>query len=259
MTNVPTVILTGAGRGIGHAILVHLLGLPNPPNILAVSRNIQSLESLAKSHKNLEAVSVDFSPSSGAKPKAGETIIGRATSRWGRVDSIILNHGTLDPVAKIEDADLEGWATTFQVNFFSNVDLIRNALPELRKSSGRVVMVSSGAVGLPFTGWGAYGSSKAALNHLNMTLAHEEPAISSIAIAPGIVDTDMQKALRDVHGDVMPHLEQSLFINLKESGQIVKPSDVGTVLGNLSLNMEKSLSGKYLNWDDTILASYRGH
>ncbi|KAK6334577.1 hypothetical protein TWF718_010034 [Orbilia javanica] len=163
----------------------------------------------------------------------------------------------LDPIAKVEDADLAGWETAFQVNLFSNVDLIKNALPELRKANGRVVMVSSGAVGLPFTGWGAYGSSKAALNHLNMTLAHEEPTISSIAIAPGIVDTDMQKALRDDHGDVMPHQEQSIFINLKESGHIVKPSDVGTVLGNLSLNLEKELSGKYLNWDDSVLASYR--
>ncbi|KAK6518820.1 hypothetical protein TWF506_005955 [Arthrobotrys conoides] len=258
MTNVPTVILTGAGRGIGHAILLHLLGLANPPNILAASRNIQSLETLAKSHKNLEPVSVDFSPSSGAKTKAGEAIISRAISKWGRIDSLILNHGTLDPVAKLEDADLASWATTFQVNFFSSVDLIKNALPELRKSNGRVVIVSSGAVGLPFTGWGAYGSSKAALNHLNMTLAHEEPAISSIAIAPGIVDTDMQKALRDDHGNVMPHQEQSLFINLKESGQIVKPGDVGALLGNLSLNMNPALSGKYLNWDDGDLAAYRG-
>ncbi|RVD90448.1 uncharacterized protein DFL_001413 [Arthrobotrys flagrans] len=235
-------------EGIGHAILLHFLGLPNPPNILAVSRNIKSLESLAKSHKNLEAVSVDFSPSSEVKPKAGAAIIGRAISRWGRIDSLILNHGTLDPVAKVEDADLAGWETAFQVNFFSNVDLIKNALPELRKANGRVVMVSSGAVELAFTGWGAYGSSKAALNHLNMTLAHEEPAISSIAIAPGIVDTDMQKALRDGHGNVMPHQEQSLFISLKESGQVVKPGDVGTVLGNLSLNMEKGLSGKYLKF-----------
>ncbi|KAF3910397.1 hypothetical protein ABW20_dc0103376 [Dactylellina cionopaga] len=245
---------------IGFAILTHLLSLPTPPNVLAVSRTINpSLKSLAVSHNNLEVVSVDFSGPSASdlKSEIASSIVGVAVSRWGRIDSLILNHGTLDPVATIEDADVESWETTFRTNFFSNVELVKGAIGELRKSKGRVVMVSSGAATGAYTGWGAYGASKAALNHFNLTLSLEEPDITSVAIRPGVVDTDMQTALREVHGKVMKAEEHAKFINLKKSGTIVKPEDVGAVLGNLSLKGERGLSGKFLTWNDDTLAAYR--
>ncbi|EPS42767.1 hypothetical protein H072_3253 [Dactylellina haptotyla CBS 200.50] len=259
MSVTPVVILTGAGRGIGLAILNHLLSLPTPPNILAVTRTITpALKSLAISHNNLEAVSVDFSSSSSdLKSEIASSVVGVAVSRWGRVDSLVLNHGVLDPVAKIEDAKVEQWGNTFRTNFFSNVELIHGVIGELRKSKGRVVIVSSGAAVGAYTGWGAYGASKAAMNHLNMTLALEEPDITSVAIRPGVVDTDMQVALREVQGSVMKPEEHAKFITLKKSGTIVKPEDVGAVLGNLAVKAEKGLSGKFLNWNDDILADYR--
>ncbi|KAF3184932.1 hypothetical protein TWF225_005836 [Orbilia oligospora] len=254
----PVIIVTGAGRGIGFAILQYLLGLPNPPNILATSRNIKSIEPLAAVHKNLEVASVDFgAPSSELKTVISESVINTAVTRWGRIDALLLNHGNLEPVAKIDVASLEDWEWNYRVNFLSNVELIKSALPELRKSNGRVVLVSSGASSIYFTGWGAYGSTKAALNHLNSTLALEEPTITTVSIAPGIVDTDMQASLRGVHGKVMSSGENTFFNSLKENNSMVKPEDVGAVLANLALQVEKSLSGKYLNWDDEILSSYR--
>ncbi|KAK6530950.1 hypothetical protein TWF281_007780 [Arthrobotrys megalospora] len=258
MSETPVIILTGAGRGIGFAILKYLLALTNPPNILATSRNITALEPLAAAHENLEVVSVDFAaPSSELKSIIPTAIVNAAVSKWGRIDALLLNHGVLDPLAKVDVAELEDWEANYRVNFFSNVQLIKNALPDLRKTNGRVVLVSSGASSLYFTGWGAYGSSKAALNHLNSTLALEEPTVTTVAIAPGIVDTDMQAALRGVHGKVMSSGENSFFHSVKESGGLVKPEDVGAVLANLALQVEKSLSGKYLNWDDEVLSSYR--
>ncbi|KAK6355953.1 hypothetical protein TWF718_000329 [Orbilia javanica] len=253
----PVIILTGAGRGIGFAILSYLLALPNPPNIIATSRNISAIEPLAAAHKNLEVISVDFSaPSSELRTLISE-ILNSAVLKWGRIDSLLLNHGNLDPVAKIDVAALEDWEANYRVNFLSNVEFIKTALPELRKTNGRVVLVSSGASSIYFTGWGAYGSTKAALNHLNSTLALEEPTITTVAIAPGIVDTDMQASLRGVHGKVMSDGENAFFNSLKENNSMVKPEDVGTALANLALRVEKSLSGKYLNWDDEILSSYR--
>ncbi|KAK6500157.1 hypothetical protein TWF481_010511 [Arthrobotrys musiformis] len=254
----PVVILTGAGRGIGFAILKYLLALPNPPNVLATSRNIKALEPLAEAHKNLHVASVDFSaPSSELRNIIPDSIINAAISRWGRIDALLLNHGNLEPVARIDAAKLEDWEASYRVNFLSNIEIIKNALPELRKSSGRVVLVSSGASSLYFTGWGAYGSIKAALNHLNSTLALEEPTITTVSIAPGIVDTDMQAEIREVHGKAMTSQEHAFFNSLKENSSMVKPEDVGAVLANLSLRVDKALSGKYLNWDDEILASYR--
>ncbi|EPS40921.1 hypothetical protein H072_5180 [Dactylellina haptotyla CBS 200.50] len=258
MAETPVIILTGAGRGIGKGVLNHLLALPNPPNILAVSRDITPLEPLAEAHDNLEVVSLDFSaPFGELKTQIPSAIIDVAVAKWGRIDSLLLNHGILDPVAKMEDARLESWDLVYRVNLFSNVEMIKAALPELRKSRGRVVMVSSAATEMAFNGWSAYGSSKAALNHLALTLAHEEPEITTISIAPGVVDTDMQKDIRQGHGNTMTSQEHSMFVGLKENGILVSPDTVGSVLGNLSLKLEKGLSGKYLHWDNEALAAYR--
>ncbi|KAF3196968.1 hypothetical protein TWF679_003822 [Orbilia oligospora] len=239
MSVTPVVILTGAGRGIGLAILQHLLALPTPPNILAVTRTLTpALKSLSIAHSsNLETVSVDFSsPPSELQSEVKSLIIDVALSRWGRIDSLVLNHGRLDPVAKVGDADVGDWEVTFRTNFLSIVEVIQAAVGQLRRWKGRVVL----------TGWGAYGASKAALNHLNQTLALEEPDIVTVAIRPGVVDTDMQTALREVHGKVMKPEEHAKFLNLKKSGNIVKPEDVGAVLGNLALKADKGLSGKFL-------------
>ncbi|KAK6341682.1 hypothetical protein TWF696_008750 [Orbilia brochopaga] len=255
----PVVILTGAGRGIGLATLKHLLGLPSPPNVLAVSRTISpALRSLAVAHSNLETVSVDFAtPLADLRPEIESSIIGTAVSRWGRVDALLLNHGVLEPISKVADADASDWEVVYRVNVLAGVEVVRAALPQLRKVHGRVILVSSGAATAAYTGWGAYGASKAAMNHFNMTLAREEPDVTSVAVRPGVVDTDMQVALREVHGKVMPAEEHSKFIELKRSGAIVKPEDVGAVLGNLCLKADKGLTGKFVSWDEEALAAYR--
>ena len=67
----------------------------------------------------MEVVAGDLSDFSLAK-KAVEL----ANDRWGRLDSLIVNHGSLDPVKKIADATPEEWRTAFDVNVFSAVGLV---------------------------------------------------------------------------------------------------------------------------------------
>ena len=55
-----------------------------------------------------------------------------------------------------------------------SVAFVKSAIPYLRETKGNVIMTSSGAASNGYGSWGAYGSSKAAMNHLAMTLAAEE-------------------------------------------------------------------------------------
>lgn len=89
------------------------------------------------------------------------------------------------------------------MNFFSAVSISKAAIPLLRESRGRIILTSSGAAVSAYATWGAYGSSKAALNHLASTLANEESDIVTVAIRPGIVDTEMQRDIREKHNTVM--------------------------------------------------------
>src|SRR5204863_9705985 len=64
---------------------------------------------------------------------------------------------------------------------------VKAAIPELRKTHGRISLTSSGGAVTGYSAWGAYGSSKAAINHLALTLKVEEPDIITIAVRPGML------------------------------------------------------------------------
>lgn len=122
---------------------------------------------------------------------------------------------------------------------------IKPALPALRKSQGRIVFTSSGASVRAYAGWGAYGSSKAAINHLTLTLAAEEPDVTSVAIRPGVVDTDMQKEVRG-HAHIMDAQDTEKFKTLHETGKSLRPEQPGSVIARLAVSAEKEFSGKVL-------------
>jgi NAD(P)-dependent dehydrogenase (short-subunit alcohol dehydrogenase family) len=123
-------------------------------------------------------------------------------------------------------------------------------LPFLRKSDkGSIIIVSSGAASKGYKGWGAYGASKAAVNHIASTLAVEEENITTIALRPGVVDTEMQALIRS-DGQKSMREDHSKFIDLHKHGQLVKPQDPGHVLAALANNPPKELSGKMYSWND---------
>ena len=47
-----------------------------------------------------------------------------ALSRWGRLDALVVNHGSLEPVGKVGEGSVEGWRRGFEVNVFSAVGLV---------------------------------------------------------------------------------------------------------------------------------------
>lgn len=96
------------------------------------------------------------------------------------------------------------------------------ALPALRTSAGSILFTSSGVSTGAYKAWGAYGSSKAAINHLAMQLGCEEPNVTSIAVRPGVVDTDMQRELRDVHFAVMAPKDNEKFLGLYHAGKLLR-------------------------------------
>jgi NAD(P)-dependent dehydrogenase (short-subunit alcohol dehydrogenase family) len=123
---------------------------------------------------------------------------------------------------------------------------VKAALPLLRESSGKIVLVSSGAAVSAYATWGCYGASKAVLNHLATTLAVEEPNVTTISIRPGIVDTEMQRELREIHHAAMDKADAEKFASLKSSGKLLRPDQPGNVLAKVAIGAPKELSGQFL-------------
>ncbi|KAK0612975.1 hypothetical protein B0T17DRAFT_498795 [Bombardia bombarda] len=245
------IIVTGASRGIGLAIANKLLDQSH--NLVLVSRSLEELEGLKKRFpKQVVYLAADLTlPDTAAKATQ------LAIDTFGKLDGVVVNHGVLAPMTRIEHASIEEWKKLYDANFFSALALAKETIPHLRASKGRIVFVSSGAALGAYTSWGAYGSSKAAMNSLARYIAVEEPEITTIAISPGRVDTDMQKEIRDQGASVMSEKDYAGFKSAFEQGQLNKPEWPAQVIAQLSLEATPELSGKYVNWNGPELAKYR--
>ncbi|KAL1965453.1 hypothetical protein VTN77DRAFT_5709 [Rasamsonia byssochlamydoides] len=249
-----TIIVTGASRGIGWVIAQYLLSAPQAHNVVVLARTQEPLQKLKEQYpKQVEFIAGDITDFS-----LGEKAVKLALSTFGRLDGLVLNHGTLGQVGKIANADLEQWKQGFDINFLSLVAFTKAALPSLRESKGKIIFTSTGASVSAYKAWGLYGATKAAMNHLAMTLGAEEPDVTTVSIRPGMVDTEMQREIREDHRNNMEADIYSKFYNAHKEGKLLKPEQPGHVMAKLVLDAPKSLSGRFLSWNDKELEAFQG-
>ncbi|RZJ74455.1 MAG: SDR family NAD(P)-dependent oxidoreductase, partial [Flavobacterium sp.] len=97
------------------------------------------------------------------------------------------------------------------------------------KAKKSIINISSGAALKPYFGWSVYCSTKAALNMLTQTLAveqaEEKNGVKVLAIAPGVVDTDMQVEIRNSNKADFKDLDR--FVALKEEDGLNDAATVG--------------------------------
>ncbi|KAK0633581.1 hypothetical protein B0T14DRAFT_74484 [Immersiella caudata] len=245
------VIVTGASRGIGLAVANYLLKQSH--KVVLVSRSIDQLQDLKnKFPSQVEYLAADMTASDSAAK-----VTSLAIKAFGQLDGVVINHGVLSPITRLEHASIDEWKKLYDVNLFSALALLKETIPYLRASNGSVVFVSSGAALKGYTAWGAYGSSKAALNSLAQHLAVEEPKIASIAIGPGRVDTEMQKELREKGSGTMSESDYAGFKTAFEEGKLNRPEWPAGVIARLALGTRPELSGKYLSWNAAELSDYQ--
>lgn len=95
-----------------------------------------------------------------------------------------------------------------------------------------IVHISSGAGQTPYQGWSVYGASKAALNQHAQVCRLEHAHIQVVSIAPGVIDTNMQRHIR-AHTDFV---EQEKFVRLKEEGKLQSAEETAFKLINYCLS-----------------------
>lgn len=126
-------------------------------------------------------------------------VVELALKKYGTVNGLLNNAGTIQPLAKILDADVELWKACVETHLIGSLQFVKAVLPVMiGNNSGTIVNVSSGAAELPLTGWGAYNTSKAALKMFSQLLYQEvqENNIHVFSVKPGTVDTKMQDEIR---------------------------------------------------------------
>lgn len=85
------------------------------------------------------------------------------------------------------------------------------------------------------------------MNHLALSLGEEEPDVTTISIRPGMVDTELQRELREDHATTLEPQVHSKFTTVHKEGKLLKPEQPGHVMAKLVLDGPKELSGKFLS------------
>jgi NAD(P)-dependent dehydrogenase (short-subunit alcohol dehydrogenase family) len=117
---------------------------------------------------------------------------------FGRLDLLVNNASDLgvSPLVPLLDLPLPDLRRVLETNLIAPWALIRDLRPALARSEGLVVNISSDAAVGGYPGWGAYGSSKAALDLLSRTLSAElqGSGISVVSVDPGDMRTRMHQS-----------------------------------------------------------------
>jgi len=124
------------------------------------------------------------------------TALEKLTQGVQHFDLVILNAGMLGPIEDLSKTSMDTIESVMQVNVWSN-KVILDWLLASGISIDQIVLISSGAATNGNRGWGAYSLSKSTLNMLTKLYAHEFTDTHLCALAPGLIDTQMQDFLCD--------------------------------------------------------------
>jgi NAD(P)-dependent dehydrogenase (short-subunit alcohol dehydrogenase family) len=194
-----------------------------------------------------------------AQPEAAQEIVKSTTGTWGRIDAVVNNAATLEPMRRLHAVDMAAWQQVLLVNVAAPAALTATALPFLRSARGRVVSLSSTAAQLAIAGLGPYCVSKAALAHWTRVMALEEPGLTVLTVQPGPVDTGMHVTLRADPAGALDAGRHDLYHRLQAEGQLQPPAVPAAGIAWLALHAPREWSGQDVAHDDPRIGSrHRG-
>jgi NAD(P)-dependent dehydrogenase (short-subunit alcohol dehydrogenase family) len=226
-------LVTGASRGIGRALALALA--QHGAHVVVVARTIGALEELDDEIRKDggKATLLQLDLSKGDKiDQLGPTLF----QRWGKLDIFVGNAGVLGPLSPLHHVTEDAWNQVIDINLSANWRLIRTLDPLLKRSdAGRAVFLTSGAATGKYAYWGPYGVSKAGLEALVKTYAHEleDTSVRVNLVNPGPVRTGMRaKAFPGADPDTLPAPDAlvPLFLELVSpecdfSGRVINFAD----------------------------------
>ena len=188
--------VTGASRGIGEAAARELAKAG--AGVALAARSAGDIERIASEIEGAGGRAIAV-PCDVADNASVEATVARIERELGAVDVLLNNAGTIEPIARIEEADPGAWGQVVDVNLKGPFHCICAVLPGMvERGHGTIINISSGAATGALEGWSHYCSTKAGLLSLTRCLHREvaEKGVRSVGLSPGTVATDMQVAIK---------------------------------------------------------------
>ena len=210
------VLITGASRGLGLEVARAYAG--RGAKLVLAARGGDALEAAAQElRRTTEVVAIVADVSEEA-----ERIVSEGLRRFGRIDVLVNNASELgpSPMPPLEQYAWRDLERVLRVNVLAPLHLAQLVLPGMReRSAGIIINVSSDAGVEAYPGWGGYGASKAALEHLSRTLGEElkGSGVRVYVVDPGDMNTEMHRLAEpgvDLSGLPGPAAATPAFVRL---------------------------------------------
>jgi NAD(P)-dependent dehydrogenase (short-subunit alcohol dehydrogenase family) len=186
-----TVIVTGAGRGIGRDIA--LLAAESGANVVLVARSAGQLDEVATQIAQSGKGAALAYPADLTDKAVADALVGKTLERFGAIYALVNNAGT-NNIANLAMAKEDDFRAVYELNVFALFRLTKAVVRQMiRTKSGRVINISSVAAKFGSAYNSAYSSSKAAVLGFTRSVAREtaQIGITVNAICPWHVDTEL--------------------------------------------------------------------
>ena len=244
MSAAPTVLVTGAGGGIGAGV-ARVLG-ERGWHVVVNDIDAEAAERVAT---EVGGTGVGWDVTTDA---AG--LVERAVAATGRLDGLVNNAGVIrrGALAGLDPVDVE---MTWAVNLRALVELGAAALPHLAAVQGSVVNIASMAAEVPQLGGGIYGATKAAVVSLTRQAAVEwgPSGVRVNAVGPGMIRTEMAEV---VYSDPVLYEKRRALVPV---GRIGVPEDIGRVVAFLLSPDAAYVSGQHILVDGGLTQTLMAH
>ena len=239
-------IVTGGSRGIGYAVVEKFLA-NGASVVLCASRE----ETAKKAVDQLKKINADYQVE-GICPNLSnydevEAAFAKVKEKYGKID-ILVNNAGISADKKLENYPAEEFKKIMDLNVTAIFNCTKAVVPYMKEAKSGVVLNTSSMVskfGQP-SGCG-YPASKFAVNGLTISLARELGAfgIRVNAVAPGVINTDMMKAV--------PKEYIAPIVKNIPLGRIGEPEDIANAFLFLASDLASYVSGAVLSVDGATL------
>ncbi|WP_306362202.1 SDR family oxidoreductase [Nocardia sp. CC227C] len=241
-------LVSGASRGIGHAVAAELLS--RGASVLITARKPEPLEAAAEQlralgHPGKVLAVAGNSGDAGARAEQ----VAAAVAEFGSLDILVNNTGINPVYGALMDADLDAVRKIFDVNVVAALGYIQEAYRAWMRDNGGAVVNLASVAGIRSTGViAAYGASKAALIRLTEELAWQlGPRIRVNAVAPGVVKTKFADALYSA--------DEEAAANAYPMKRLGKPEDVAALVAFLVSEQASWITGETVRVDGGLLST----
>lgn len=242
-------IITGTSRGIGEAIAESLTEEKNHVIGLSRTENKPLKDKFGQAGATFDFWPIDLSDVEGAEA-AFEEHLRKLTAEQYESVTLINNAGLLEPIDQIANTKAADVVKHMNVNLTSLMVITASFVRHFKNHPKKeIISISSGAAYNPYTGWGSYCASKAGSLMFSKVLAEEQKSVKHpakvVSLAPGVVETDMQRTIRSKNKVQFPNIDK--FIELKEKGILSSAKQVGKTIAGAILDNPRIKNGEEID------------